>query len=85
MLKNRAEISKLEIQGHTDNTGSPVYNQRLSQQRADAVRDALMKLGIDGSRMESKGYGQDKPLVPNVSPANRSRNRRVQLIIKQKN
>ena len=85
VLKNRAEISKLEIQGHTDNTGSPVYNQRLSQQRADAVRDALMKLGIDGSRMESKGYGQDKPLVPNVSPANRSRNRRVQLIIKQKN
>lgn len=84
VLKNRAEIAKLEIQGHTDNTGSPVYNQRLSQQRADAVRDALIKLGVDGSRLDSKGYGQDKPLVPNVSPANRAKNRRVQLMITQK-
>ena len=84
VLKTRTEIAKMEIQGHTDNTGSPVYNQRLSQQRADAVRDALLKLGIDGSRMEAKGYGQDKPLVPNVSPANRARNRRVQLMITQK-
>ncbi|MBK7581588.1 MAG: carboxypeptidase regulatory-like domain-containing protein [Myxococcales bacterium] len=84
VLKNRAEIAKLEIQGHTDNTGSPVYNQRLSQQRADAVRDNLMKLGVDGGRLEAKGYGQDKPLVPNVSPANRARNRRVQLMITQK-
>lgn len=84
VLKTRAEISKLEIQGHTDNTGSPVYNQRLSQQRADAVRDALVKLGVDSSRLDAKGYGQDKPLVPNVSPANRARNRRVQLMITQK-
>ncbi|MCL4749369.1 MAG: OmpA family protein [Myxococcales bacterium] len=84
VLKNRAEIAKIEIQGHTDNTGSPVYNQRLSQQRADAVRDALVKLGVDGSRLDAKGYGQDKPLVPNVSPANRARNRRVQLMITQK-
>lgn len=83
VLKTRTEIAKMEIQGHTDNTGSPVYNL-LSQQRADAVRDALLKLGIDGSRMEAKGYGQDKPLVPNVSPANRARNRRVQLMITQK-
>lgn len=85
VLKNRAEIAKIEIQGHTDNTGSPVYNQRLSQQRADAVRDALIKLGVEGSRLDAKGYGQDKPLVPNVSPANRARNRRVQLMITQKN
>ena len=84
VLKNRQEIAKVEIQGHTDNTGSPVYNTRLSQQRADAVRDALVKLGVDGSRMDAKGYGQDKPLVPNVSPANRARNRRVQLMITQK-
>lgn len=84
VLKSRQEIAKVEIQGHTDNTGSPVYNQRLSQQRADAVRDALVKLGIEGSRLDAKGYGQDKPLVPNVSPANRAKNRRVQLMITQK-
>ncbi len=84
VINKKPELSKIEIQGHTDNTGSPVYNQRLSQQRADAVRDALVKLGVDTGRLDSKGYGQDKPLVPNVSAANRARNRRVQLIIKEK-
>ncbi|MCB9576923.1 MAG: OmpA family protein [Polyangiaceae bacterium] len=84
VMKKREDIQKLEIQGHTDNTGSPVYNQRLSQQRAAAVRDALVKLGVDSGRLEAKGYGQDKPLVPNVSAANRARNRRVQLMILEK-
>jgi outer membrane protein OmpA-like peptidoglycan-associated protein len=83
VLNKRSDIAHLEIQGHTDNTGSPIYNQRLSQQRADAVRDALVQLGIDGGRLDSKGYGQEKPLVPNVSAANRARNRRVQLMIKK--
>jgi outer membrane protein OmpA-like peptidoglycan-associated protein len=83
VLNKRADITHLEIQGHTDNTGSPIYNQRLSQQRADAVRDALIKLGIDAGRLDAKGYGQEKPLVPNVSAANRARNRRVQLMIKK--
>ncbi len=84
VMKKRTDIQKLEIQGHTDNTGSPVYNQRLSQQRADAVREALVKLGVDSSRLDAKGYGQEKPLVPNVSAANRARNRRVQLMITEK-
>jgi outer membrane protein OmpA-like peptidoglycan-associated protein len=83
VLRQKTDITKLEIQGHTDNTGSPVYNQRLSQQRADAVRDALIKLGIEGDRLEAKGYGQDKPLVPNTNAANKARNRRVQLMIKK--
>jgi outer membrane protein OmpA-like peptidoglycan-associated protein len=84
VIQKKPDIAKLEIQGHTDNTGSPVYNQRLSQQRADAVRAALVKLGVDGGRLDAKGYGQDKPLVPNTSAANRAKNRRVQLMITEK-
>jgi outer membrane protein OmpA-like peptidoglycan-associated protein len=84
VFKTRDEIRRVEIQGHTDNTGTPAYNQRLSQQRAEAVREALVRLGVDSSRLEARGYGQDKPLVPNVSPANRAKNRRVQIIIKEK-
>ncbi|MBN2192862.1 MAG: carboxypeptidase regulatory-like domain-containing protein [Polyangiaceae bacterium] len=83
VLRQRTEIQFVEVQGHTDNTGTPAYNKRLSQERADAVRDALVKLGVAESRLEARGYGQDSPLVPNVSDANRARNRRVQLIIKQ--
>lgn len=80
MAKN-PKLALVEIQGHTDNTGAAPYNERLSQERAEAVKEALMRLGIEGSRLTAKGYGQDKPLLPNVSDANRARNRRVQLMI----
>lgn len=80
MVKN-PKVALVEIQGHTDNTGSAPYNLRLSQERAEAVKEALMRLGIEGSRLTAKGYGQEKPLLPNVSDANRARNRRVQLMI----
>lgn len=81
VLKSRAEIQKIEVQGHTDDTGSPLYNERLSQSRAQAVVDALIRLGVDPLRLSAKGYGQDKPLLPNSSEPNRARNRRVQLMI----
>ena len=84
VLNQRQEIQLLEIQGHTDNTGTPAYNLRLSGQRAGAVRDALIELGVSSNRLIAKGYGQEKPLVPNVSDRNRARNRRVQLIIKKR-
>lgn len=83
VLRQRPEIQLIEIQGHTDNTGTPAYNQRLSQERADAVRAALIALGVAESRLNARGYGQDQPVVPNVSDANRAKNRRVQLMIKQ--
>lgn len=81
VLKSRPEIGAVEVQGHTDNTGTPLYNQRLSQNRAQAVVDALVRLGVNQTRLTAKGYGQDRPLVPNVTDFNRSRNRRVQLMI----
>ncbi len=81
VLKKNDNIALVEIQGHTDDSGAPPYNEQLSQRRADAVKEALMRLGIAGSRLTAKGYGQSRPLLPNVSDANRARNRRVQLMI----
>jgi outer membrane protein OmpA-like peptidoglycan-associated protein len=84
VLKAHQEISSVEVQGHTDNTGSQPHNLRLSQDRAQAVTDTLNRLGVDASRLIAKGYGQEKPILPNTSEPNRARNRRVQLIIQKK-
>ncbi len=81
VLHTNSDIKKVEIQGHTDNTGPAAVNRQLSQDRADAVRQALIQNGIAGDRMEAKGYGAARPLAPNVTPANRARNRRVQFFI----
>ncbi|AKV04664.1 Outer membrane protein [Labilithrix luteola] len=70
----------IEVQGHTDNVGQPAYNQKLSQQRADAVKAYLSSHGVDASRLVSKGYGMTQPLVPNNTEGNRALNRRVQFI-----
>ena len=72
---------KAEISGHTDNVGDDKSNQLLSQNRAKAVRDYLVSLGIDGSRLEVKGYGENSPMVPNDSDENRQTNRRVEFSI----
>lgn len=82
VLKTRADIKAVEIQGHTDNAGSPPYNLKLSESRAQAVVDTLVKSGVDPLRLEARGYGDTKPLVPNSTEANKAKNRRVQIIIK---
>jgi OOP family OmpA-OmpF porin len=80
-LKDNPDIQLVEVQGHTDNKGGPFYNQKLSELRARAVRDALIKRGIDGKRLKSKGYGQSKPIAPNTTEEGRAENRRVQFQI----
>jgi outer membrane protein OmpA-like peptidoglycan-associated protein len=82
VVKTHTEIKAVEVQGHTDNQGTAAYNLRLSQNRAQAVVDTLIKLGVDPSRLEAKGYGDTKPLLPNSTEANKAKNRRVQLMIK---
>jgi outer membrane protein OmpA-like peptidoglycan-associated protein len=84
VLRTSSNLKKVEIQGHTDNTGGREVNQTLSDDRAKAVRAWLVKAGIDGNRLVSKGYGQDRPLAPNVTAANKAKNRRVQFIILEK-
>ena len=72
---------KLEIQGHTDNIGEIDYNQDLSELRAFAVRELLIKRGVEATRLRSRGFGESKPLVPNESNANRAKNRRTEFVI----
>jgi OOP family OmpA-OmpF porin len=71
---------KLSIEGHTDNTGTPARNQELSTARARSVLGALVGLGVDPARLQSKGFGQDKPLADNGSEDGRAKNRRVELV-----
>jgi outer membrane protein OmpA-like peptidoglycan-associated protein len=81
VLISTPRIKRIEIQGHTDNTGTKEHNQELSQARADSVKAFLVKNGVDASKLEAKGYGQDKPIAPNVSEAGKGKNRRVQFMI----
>ncbi len=74
-------IRLVEIQGHTDNKGGREHNQELSQARADSVRNWLVLAGVAPGRLVAKGYGQDMPLGPNKTAADRAKNRRVQFII----
>lgn len=80
-IKEHPELARIEIQGHTDNTGTPAYNKRLSQERAEAVRNGLISLGVESARLTAVGYGPDKALVPNTTEASKAKNRRVQFII----
>ena len=81
MLERNPRIHKVEIQGHTDSNGDDQHNQVLSEDRANSVRTWLVSHGVSGDRLDAKGYGEKKPLVPNVTEGNRQRNRRVQFII----
>lgn len=68
----------VDIEGHTDSTGSAQYNKALSQKRADSVRDALVKrYGVDASRVTAVGLGEDNPIASNDTQEGRDRNRRV--------
>jgi outer membrane protein OmpA-like peptidoglycan-associated protein len=80
-LARTPTIEHLEIQGHTDDTGTPDHNKSLSEARANAVLDWLVEHGISASRLSARGFGQERPLSPNVTPQGRARNRRVELVI----
>ena len=69
------------IEGHTDNTGDEGFNIKLSQQRADTVRDQLVEKGVAAQRIRTKGYGAKFPVVDNDTPGGRQQNRRVEVVV----
>lgn len=71
----------IEIAGHTDNVGTPEANQKLSEERANAVRQYLLKKGIAAERVTAKGYGDTQPVAENDSPAGKQKNRRTEVHI----
>ena len=80
LINEHPEIQLLEVQGHTDNTGSDAINNPLSQARADAVRNYLISRGVDPSRLVAKGYGSSKPVASNANEQGRYQNRRIDLV-----
>lgn len=84
VLKDHPELLKLEVQGHTDNVGGAGMNKLLSQNRAAAVRKALVARGVEAKRLEAKGYGLTVPIGDNTTEDGRQQNRRVQFVIRDK-
>lgn len=79
-LESHPEIS-VELAGHTDNVGSDAYNLKLSTERAEVVRQALIDKGIASERLTAKGYGATKPIQPNDTEEHRAMNRRTEMIV----
>ncbi|MGK3969668.1 OmpA family protein [Sorangium sp. So ce118] len=84
VLKEHPEIVLIEIQGHTDDRGTVEHNRVLSQNRANSVMAALVRRGIDSTRLTAQGYGREQPIDDNKTEAGRQRNRRVQFNIIKK-
>lgn len=73
--------AKFSIEGHTDSDGSDALNQKLSEERAAAVKNYLIEKGIDASRLESKGFGESKPIDTNKTAKGKANNRRVEVLL----
>ena len=80
VLKEHSDRN-VTIEGFTDSVGDPNYNERLSQERAQAVRDALVERGVNPERIQTRGYGEQYPIASNDTEAGRQMNRRVEIII----
>ena len=72
---------KIQLEGHTDSIGSDEYNQKLSEQRADAVRDYLVSQGVPANTVTAMGFGKSQPVASNDTAEGRQRNRRVDMVV----
>ncbi len=84
ILDAHPELAKVRIEGHTDGDGDHNANLTLSHQRAQAVADYFAAQGIDPERLVAVGYGEGKPVVPNNTPENKARNRRVEFHVAER-
>jgi outer membrane protein OmpA-like peptidoglycan-associated protein len=81
-LKEWGDV-KVEIAGYTDSRSTNQHNMKLSQRRAEAVRDYLISKGVDADRLTAKGYGDSRPIADNDTEEGRLKNRRVELVPQQ--
>jgi len=81
VMKQNPQIELVHVEGHTDSTGSPDFNRKLSQQRAESVVKYIASKGIKKSRLESKGFGPDRPIADNATEPGQEANRRVEFNI----
>lgn len=79
-LKENPHVS-IEIGGHTDDTGKPEFNLKLSYERAQSVANYMIKRGVDALRIQSKGYGITEPVAANDTEEGRAKNRRTEFKI----
>ena len=75
------EDTNILVEGHNDDVGKDSYNQQLSEKRAQAVAKYAKSLGVDPSRIETRGYGEEQPVADNTTEAGRTENRRVEVAI----
>ena len=81
VMKQHPEVKKIRIEGHASSEGEADYNKDLSDRRAKAVMDFLIKVGVDPERMEAVGYGEERPIADNETEEGREKNRRVEFNI----
>lgn len=84
VLKNHPE-RRVMVEGFTDSTGSSVANLALSRARAEAVRTALIARGVEATRVEARGFGEERPVATNATQAGRTQNRRVEVVFSDEN
>jgi len=84
VLEAHPEILRVEVQGHTDHTGTDAHNELLSQRRAQSIVTWLVAHGIETSRLEARGYGPNVPLADNGTAAGRALNRRVEFVVRSR-
>jgi len=76
--------TEARLEGHTDSVGDAEANKKLSQERADSVKSTMEAGGIDGARLSTMGYGQEKPTTSNDTEEGRAQNRRLELVVTKK-
>ena len=79
LLKDNPDL-KFSVEGHTDSQGDDAFNMKLSEERAETVKNTLIKMGISADRLTSKGWGESKPISNNASPEDMANNRRVEFV-----
>lgn len=84
LLVRTPSLLRVEVQGHTDNAGTPEHNHELSVKRAEAVKDWLVRAGVAPERLNAQGYGSNKPIAPNINQTGRAKNRRVEFHITER-